>query len=108
MNTLLQDLRFALRGLRKNKGLACVIALSIGLALGANTTIFTWLESLVLNPYPHIAGADRLVALNTANADGSSVGEPPISWPEFQDWRERTNSFAGMAAWSVTRFDLRA
>jgi len=108
MQTLLQDVRFALRGLRKNKGLACVIALSIGLALGANTTVFTWLESLVLNPYPHIAGADRLVALNTANADGSSVGEPPISWPEFQDWRERTNSFAGMAAWSVTRFNLRA
>src|SRR5262249_3789773 len=107
MNTLLQDMRFALRGLRKNKGLACVIALSIGLALGANTTIFTWMESLLLNPYPHIAAADRLVALNTANADGSADGEPPISWPEFQDWRARMTTFDGMAAWNVARFQLR-
>jgi predicted permease len=108
MSDLLQDLRFAVRGLRKNKGLTCVIALSIGLALGANTTIFTWMEGLILNPYPHIAGADRLVALNTANADGSSSGEPPISWPEFQDWRARMTAFDGMAAWNVTRFYLRA
>jgi len=97
-----------MRGLRKNRGLTCVIALSIGLALGANTTIFTWMEGLILNPYPHIAGADRLVALNTANADGSASGEPPISWPEFQDWRARMTAFDGMAAWNVTRFYLRA
>jgi predicted permease len=107
MSALLQDLRFALRGLKKNRGLTCVIALSIGLALGANTTIFTWMEGLILNPYPHIAGADRLVALNTANADGSASGEPPISWPEFQDWRSRMTAFDGMAAWNVTRFHLR-
>src|SRR5262245_17217749 len=107
MNSLLQYLRFAMRGLRKNRGLTCVIALSIGLALGANTMIFTWMEGLILKPYPHIAGADRLVALNTANADGSASGEPPISWPEFQDWRSRMTAFDGMAAWNVTRFHLR-
>ncbi len=106
MQAFWQDLRYGLRGLRKSKGLAFVIALSIGLAIGANTTIFTWLESLILNPWPHIAEADRLVALNTANADGSASGEPPISWPEFQDWRARMASFDGMAAWSVTRFNL--
>ncbi len=108
MGTISQDARFALRGLRKNRGMAFVIALSIGLAIGANTTIFTWMESLIFNPYPLVADADRLVALNTANADGSASGEPPISWPEFQDWREKTTSFDGMAAWSVTRLNLRA
>src|SRR5262249_54254469 len=107
MQTLWQDLRFALRGLRKNKGMTCVIALSIGLALGANTTIFTWMEGLILNPYPHIASADRLVALNTANADGSASGEPPISWPEFQDWRAGMRRVDGMAAWNVSRLHLR-
>lgn len=98
MNTLLQDIRFALRGLRKNKGLACVIALSIGLAIGVNTTIFTWMESLLLNPYPLVADADRLVGLNTTRPDGSVSGMSPMSWPELQAWRARTASFDGIAA----------
>ena len=79
MGTLFQDLRIALRGLKKSLTFTFIVTLSIGLAIGANTTIFTWMENLILNPFPLVADADRLVALNTTNPDGGASGAPPIS-----------------------------
>ena len=48
MDTLIQDVRYALRSLRKSPGFALVATLTIGLAIGANTTVFTWLERIAL------------------------------------------------------------
>src|SRR5262245_33912178 len=107
MQTLSQDLRYAWRMLLKQPIVALVIVLSMGLGVGMNTTVFAWLEGLVLNPYPAVVEADQLVGLNTANPDGSASGAPPISFPEYQDWRERAQSFAGMAVYRPTRLNLR-
>src|SRR5215475_14019166 len=107
MGTLVQDLRITLRGLKKGVTFTFIITLSIGLAIGANTTIFTWMESLILNPYPLVADADRLVALNTTNPDGGASGAPPISWPEYLDWREKATSFEGMVVYRPARFNFR-
>ncbi|MCI0389783.1 MAG: ABC transporter permease [Acidobacteria bacterium] len=107
MGTLLQDLRVTLRGLKKSRAFSFIVVLSIALAIGANTTIFTWMESLILNPYPLVADADRLVALNTTNPAGGGGGAPPISWPEYLDWREKATSFEGMVVFRPARFNLR-
>ena len=88
MASLLQDIRFSLRGYRKNPVFALVVIISIGLAIGVNTTVYTWMESLNFNPYPIVKDADRLVAINTANQDGSGMGSPPISYPTYLDWRD--------------------
>ena len=92
MQILWQDLRYARRMLSKHPIVALVIVLSMGLGVGVNTTVFTWMEGLILNPYPAVAEADRLVGLNTANPDGSASGAAPISFPEYQDWREQPSS----------------
>ncbi|MGH9940489.1 MAG: ABC transporter permease, partial [Blastocatellia bacterium] len=108
MQTLLQDLRYGARMILKYPVVSLVVALSIGLGVGANTMVYTWMESLILNPYPAVEDADRLVGLNTVNPDGSASGAPPMSYPETQDWRERARSFEGLAVYRPTRLSLRA
>ena len=77
METLLQDVRYAVRGLRKYPGLTVVAVLSLGLAIGANTTVFTWLNTFVLNPLPAVPEYDRLVTINTR---GPSDAKWPLSF----------------------------
>ncbi|MGH9842155.1 MAG: ABC transporter permease, partial [Blastocatellia bacterium] len=107
MQTLWQDLRYGARMLVKYPAVSLVVALSIGLGVGANTMVYTWMESLILNPFPAVEDADRLVGLNTTNPDGSAGNYPPMSYPEAQDWRERAQSFEGMAVYRPTRLSLR-
>ena len=67
MGGVLQDLRYALRTLRKSPGFAAVAVLTIAIGIGANTTIFSWVRSLVLNPLPGATQPERIVAIeNTA------------------------------------------
>ena len=61
MESLLQDLRFGLRSLRKNVGLTVVAVVSLGAGIGAMTTIFTWLNSFVLNPLPAVPAYGSLL-----------------------------------------------
>jgi len=84
METLLQDLRYGLRALRQNRGIAAVAVLSLGLAIGANTTVFTWMDRFVLQPLPAVAGSGRLVNVNTQGPDGATWS---VSIPSLRDWR---------------------
>ncbi|HET7438816.1 MAG TPA: hypothetical protein VFJ56_04910, partial [Nitrospira sp.] len=67
MTNFLQDLRYALRSLRSRPTFAAVAILTMTVGIGANTTIFSWLRSLVLNPFPGASESERIVAIeNTA------------------------------------------
>ncbi len=103
METLLQDLRFGLRGLRKNPGLTLIAALSLGLGIGANTTVFTWMQSLVLRPLPAVAGYDRLVGLHTRAPGG---GTWSVSYPDFRDWRAQSRTM-DVAAFDFIQLGMR-
>jgi predicted permease len=105
MRGLFQSLAYSVRRLRKNPGLSLVIALSIGLGIGANTTVFTWMESLVLNPYPLVKHPEDLMAVNVTSADGKD--SLPVSYPTYLDWREQSKSFEGLVAHSLVRVNLR-
>src|SRR5215210_1176252 len=107
MENLLQDLRYGFRMLLKSPGLTLVIALSIGLGIGANTTVFTWMESLILNPYPAVKDSGSLVAVNLADQDGSGTGSLPFSYPAYLDWRTASHSFEGLVAHALIRLNLR-
>jgi predicted permease len=104
---LLQDTRFAFRAIRKTPVFIFVVVISIGLAIGVNTTIFTWMESLILNPYPAVPDAHKLAALNTAYQEENGNGAPPISYPTFKDWRDAAQSFDGMFVEAVVRLNIR-
>jgi putative ABC transport system permease protein len=86
MGTLLQDLRYATRTLRRNPGFALVVVVSLALGIGANSLIYSVVDGLVLRPFPY-PDPDRLVAIGVTypKADGERRFVEAISPPEYED-----------------------
>ncbi|HET8948038.1 MAG TPA: ABC transporter permease [Candidatus Polarisedimenticolia bacterium] len=98
METLLQDIKYGLRMLLKSPGLTAVAALSLGLGIGANTTIYSLINTLFLKPLP-IEDGQRVVAVYTTDEKNKSQFEvSQTSYPNFKDYRERNQVFSEMAA----------
>jgi hypothetical protein len=100
----LYDIRAALRGLRGSPLFVLVAVASIGAGIGANTAVFSWMDSLVLRPFPGVADPDRLVGLEVADPDGRAV---PLPYPTYRAWRADSRSFSGVAAWTIVRASAR-
>jgi predicted permease len=86
VSTLLNDLRFALRSLLKNPGLSTAAILSLGLGIGANTTIFSWVQAVLLRPIPGAAEPSQLVIAAMENREGQSRS---WSYPNYKDLHDR-------------------
>ena len=99
---LLQDLRYAVRTVRRQPGFAAVVILTLAVAIGLNTAIFSVYNAVVLRPlgYPH---PDRLVWLSTVGMDGESGF---VTGPDFVDWRDRAESFERIVAYSNADYTL--
>ncbi len=100
MDTLTQDLRYALRTLRNSPGFTAVAVLTLALGIGVNTTIFSVIEGVLLRPLPY-EDPDRIVVIWEVTGAG---GEIHVSAPNFRDWKERTHSFDGLALHSSADF----
>src|SRR5437870_12465900 len=93
METLWQDVRYAFRTIARNPGFAAVAVLSLALGVGANTTIFTLLNAMLLSPLP-VERPSELVAAFTADQATNGFGNTgPMSFPNFKDFRERNEFF---------------
>src|SRR5215472_12662226 len=95
MESLLQDFRYGWRMLLSNPRFALVAVLTLGLAIGAGTTVFSWIDTLLLHPFPGIQKPDELMAFETTLSDGGSVES---SYLDFRDYRDNLKSIAGLAA----------
>ena len=80
-----QDLRYAIRGLLAHPGFAAVTILTIGLGIGANTTVFSWMRTVLLNPLPGATDSSRVVAIENTADDGSPLS---TSYLDYRDYRD--------------------
>jgi predicted permease len=94
LSGVIQDLRHALRLLRKNPAFTFIAILTMALGIGANTTVFSVVNAILLRPLPGLAEPSRLVSLSRIQ-DGNVFDN--FSYPDFLDYRDRARSFAGLA-----------
>ena len=101
---LWQDLRYALRQLRRSPGFASVCLVTLALGIGANTAMFSVVQGVILAPlpFPH---ANRLVFLWEKRP---GVPQLDVSYPNFDDWQRTAHSFDAMSALTFHNFDLTA
>jgi putative ABC transport system permease protein len=90
----LNDLRYAVRRLAKSPGFAAMAVIALGLGIGANSNIFSFVNAYLLNPLPSVKNADRLVFLECERR-GSTTG---VSYPDFLDWTQQSRAFSDLAA----------
>jgi predicted permease len=94
MTGLMQDLRYAARGLRRAPGFAAVSILTLALGIAATTIVYSIVDGILLRPLP-IQDPDRVMMVReTLNGTEGSV-----SWLNFEDWQKRQTSFQSLAAW---------
>src|SRR6476659_1720658 len=97
-------LKYAFRMLVKDPWFTLVAVLALGFGIGVNSTVFTFVNAVLLRglPFPN---ADEIVHLNSRNtAEGNTQG---VSYPDFEDWRAQARSFASLAAYQQTTMNIR-
>ncbi len=100
MGAVFQDVRYCLRTLRKNPGFTAVVVLTLALGIGANTAVFSLVDSILLRPLP-FPRPEQLVRI-VDHARGAGVRDIGLSLPELNDLRERAGAFADVSAtWPV-------
>ncbi|MGE3274732.1 MAG: ADOP family duplicated permease [Vicinamibacterales bacterium] len=95
--------RYAVRALRRAPLLSSVVVLSLGLGIGVNTAIFSWIEALTLRPIPGVADAGAYFGIE-ARADGGTY--PGSSWAEYLDLRGALEAFRDVMAYRLTAVNV--
>src|SRR5918992_4665915 len=102
-STLAQDLRFALRGLRTNPGLAAVVAITLGLGIGANATMFGIVDRLLLRPPAHLKSPETSHSIYLGRTfDGEESFTSNISYKRYLELRDASSSLSETAAFFNT------
>ena len=97
MEGLLQDVRFALRQLRKNPGFTLTVTVMLAVAICANSTVFSWINGTMLHPVPGAPDTHGLVSVMRGERNVSPA--PPLSYLDYRDLRQQNHSFQGMLAY---------
>lgn len=101
---MVQDLRFGFRMLVKNVTFTAMAVLTLGLGIGANTAVFSFVNALLLRPLDGVAQPDQLVQIGRQYSDKNYVSDS--SYPDFLDYRAQSTTTSGLAAIAVTAFHL--
>ena len=103
MGALLQDLKYGARMLGKNPGFTAVAVLSLALGIGGNTTVFTWVEAVLLHPLAAIRDSGQLVAVESVMPDGEYHTS---SYPDYKDYRDANHVFSGTIGFEFININL--
>jgi predicted permease len=103
MNTMLNDIRYALRQLTKSPGFAVTAILTLALGIGALTTVATWTNAIAYNPWPRVAASRdiRFVSATVLGSDGYSM-----HYDQYRFARQQGHSFSDAIAFDLSRIDL--
>ncbi|MGH9403342.1 MAG: ADOP family duplicated permease, partial [Terriglobia bacterium] len=93
-----RDVRFGFRTLAKSPGFTAVAILTLALGIGGTSTVFSWIDSTLLNPIPGIANTSGLVSVMRGTV--SEHPTPPFSYPDYVDLRRHNRSFSGLLAYN--------
>src|SRR6476620_11211004 len=96
MSTIWQDLRYGLRMITKSPSFTLLAVMALSLGICANTTIFSFVNGLLLRPLTGVKDPDRLVAVYTADYSSGLYGGS--SYPDYVDFRDQTDVFESLAA----------
>src|SRR5260370_37289718 len=106
MESFLKDIRYGYRTLLNNPGFAAIAVLSLALGIGANTAIFSFINTVLLRSLP-VHEPERLVSFGEAHSQGISGGPPDssmelFSWSEYQNFRGQNQVFSDLLAINST------
>ena len=93
-----RDLRHALRVIARMPLLAAVVIISLGVGIGVNTTVFSWIQLFVFNPLPGVRGGGTFELVEARAETGTYPG---TSWTEYRDLRERLPAFEDLLAFRM-------
>ncbi|HTD55032.1 MAG TPA: ABC transporter permease [Silvibacterium sp.] len=96
MQSLLQDVRYALRQLRNAPGFSATVVTTLALSIGITAVVFSVLYAMVIRPLPYV-DPDSIVSLETRSPEGYTQ---PASYPEYLEWRRMNHGFSALAGYS--------
>jgi putative ABC transport system permease protein len=105
MDTVIQDLRYAVRTLAKQQGVTAVAIICLALGIGVNTVIFSCLNAILLRPFPY-ADPNALVVITEDLAREARRSGGALSYPDYVDYAASTKSFVSMGAYASRTFTL--
>ena len=100
LDDLIQDLRFGGRMLRRSPGFSLLAILCLTLGIGANAAVFSWIEGILLRPYPLVVEQDRLFAVTGTNR--GTPGNTDVSWPDWLDLQRQSTLVESFIAEKIT------
>ena len=106
MGSILQDLRYGLRAFAKSPAFTAVAVAALAVGIGANATIFSFVNAMLLRPVVGVAEPERLVAVYTSDYSSGPYGAS--SFPDYLDFRAQCDAFEGLAAFQQAVADLAA
>jgi predicted permease len=105
MRNLLQDVKFGFRVLSASPGFATVAVLTLGLGIASTTTVFSWIDAVLLHPYPGTSRSEELASLEMITASAPNGGTN-VSWLDYRDYRDSLKGLDGLAVWRQCAFTL--
>ncbi len=103
MDTILNDIRYAVRVLLKNPTFTAIAVASLALGIGANTTVFSWMKGILFRPLPAVEASEQLVVVASRSLSGSYTS---TSYPDYLDMRDASEGLDGLIAFEMSPMSM--
>src|SRR5438876_11491934 len=104
METLIKDIRYGVRSLLKRPGFTAIAVITLALGIGANTTLFSFVNGILLRPLPYRDPGQLVILDETSPKQG--IKSFAVSYPNFVDWREQNHVFEAVAAYQQHTYSI--